>query len=128
MRKKVDILSFFRFSICSIALIFIIFYGGFGTNLGAAKPVAVHSVLLSTLGVVLTAVFTGLFCHFVLKFQILDSFLIGAVIGSTDAASVFSILRSKKLLNQQIKNMYHFLSNKNIFEIHNHYTNLELIQ
>ena len=42
-------------SICSIALIFIIFYGGFGTNLGAAKPVAVHSVLLSTLGVVLTA-------------------------------------------------------------------------
>ena len=57
-------------SICSIALIFIIFYGGFGTNLGAAKPVAVHSVLLSTLGVVLTAVFTGLFCHFVLKFQI----------------------------------------------------------
>jgi cell volume regulation protein A len=84
-------------SICSIALIFIIFYGGFGTNLGAAKPVAVHSVLLSTLGVVLTAVFTGLFCHFVLKFQILDSFLIGAVIGSTDAASVFSILRSKKL-------------------------------
>ena len=84
-------------SICSIALIFIIFYGGFGTNLGAAKPVAVHSVLLSTLGVVLTVVFTGLFCHFVLKFQILDSFLIGAVIGSTDAASVFSILRSKKL-------------------------------
>lgn len=84
-------------SICSIALIFIIFYGGFGTNLNAAKPVAVKAVLLSTLGVVLTAVFTGLFCFFVLKFEILQSFLIGAVISSTDAASVFSILRSKKL-------------------------------
>ena len=84
-------------SICSVALIFIIFYGGFGTNLKAAKPVAIHSILLSTLGVVLTALITGLFCYFVLKFKILDSFLIGAVIGSTDAASVFSILRSKKL-------------------------------
>lgn len=84
-------------SICSIALIFIIFYGGFGTNLNAAKPVAVKAVLLSTLGVVLTAVFTGLFCYFVLKFEILQSFLVGAVISSTDAASVFSILRSKKL-------------------------------
>ena len=84
-------------SICSIALIFIIFYGGFGTNLNAAKPVAVKAVLLSTLGVVLTAVFTGLFCFFVLKFEILQSFLVGAVISSTDAASVFSILRSKKL-------------------------------
>lgn len=84
-------------SICSIALIFIIFYGGFGTNLNAAKPVAVKAVLLSTLGVVLTAVFTGSFCYFVLKFEILQSFLVGAVISSTDAASVFSILRSKKL-------------------------------
>lgn len=84
-------------SICSIALIFIIFYGGFGTNLNAAKPVAVKAVLLSTLGVVLTAIFTGLFCFFVLKFEILQSFLVGAVISSTDAASVFSILRSKKL-------------------------------
>ena len=61
-------------SICSIALIFIIFYGGFGTNLNAAKPVAVKAVLLSTLGVVLTAIFTGLFCFFVLKFEILQSF------------------------------------------------------
>ena len=65
-----------------------------GTNLNAAKPVAVKAVLLSTLGVVLTAIFTGLFCYFVLKFEILQSFLVGAVISSTDAASVFSILRS----------------------------------
>lgn len=84
-------------TICSVALIFIIFYGGFGSKWSAAKPVAVKAILLSTLGVVLTALLTGLFCHFVLHYPFLESLLIGAVTGSTDAASVFSILRSKKL-------------------------------
>ena len=41
--------------ICSAALIFIMFYGGFGTNWKTAHPVAVKSVCLSTLGVILTA-------------------------------------------------------------------------
>ncbi len=83
--------------VCSIALIFIMFYGGFGTNLHQAKPVSFQAGLLSTLGVVLTALFTGLFCYYALGIEIMESFLIGAVISSTDAASVFSILRSKKL-------------------------------
>jgi cell volume regulation protein A len=83
--------------ICSIALIFIMFYGGFGTKWSEARPVAGISILLSTLGVIITAGLTGLFCHFVLKISILESFLIGAVISSTDAASVFSVLRSKRL-------------------------------
>lgn len=83
--------------LCTIALIFIIFYGGFGTNWKMAKPVLKPSLLLSTLGVVLTAVITGLFCHFILQLEWIESLLIGAVISSTDAASVFSILRSKKL-------------------------------
>ena len=83
--------------ICSVALIFIMFAGGFGTNWKEAKPVAVKAVLLSTAGVVLTAFFTGLFCYFALHMELLNSFLIGAVISSTDAASVFSILRSKKM-------------------------------
>lgn len=83
--------------ICSVALIFIMFYGGFGTNWKQAKPVAVKSALLSTAGVALTAVLTGLFCHFILGIPLLESFLTGAVLSSTDAASVFSILRSKKL-------------------------------
>lgn len=83
--------------ICTIGLIFIMFYGGFGTNWKFAKPVAVLSGVLATLGVALTALFTGLFCYFALGMQKLESFLIGAVISSTDAASVFSILRAKKL-------------------------------
>ena len=83
--------------VCSIALIFIMFYGGFGTSWHEARPVAVKASILSTLGVVLTAALTGLFCHFVLRIGLWESFLIGSVISSTDAASVFSILRSKKL-------------------------------
>ena len=55
-------------TICSFALIFIMFYGGFGTNWNAARPVAVKAVLLSTLGVALTALATGLFCFWVLHF------------------------------------------------------------
>ncbi len=83
--------------VCTVALIFIMFYGGFGTKWEMAKPVAVKAVLLSTVGVVITALLTCGFCHFVLGMKLMESFLIGAVISSTDAASVFSILRSKNL-------------------------------
>lgn len=83
--------------ICTVSLIFIMFYGGFGTNWKQAKPVAGKAVLLSTLGVLLTAATTGLFCYGVLHFRFWESMLIGAVLSSTDAASVFSILRSKQL-------------------------------
>lgn len=83
--------------ICTISLIFIIFYGGFGTNWNSAKPVAIKAVLLSSVGVIITALSTGLFCFYVLNFGFLESMLIGATISSTDAASVFSIFRSKQL-------------------------------
>ncbi len=52
--------------ICSVCLLFVMFYGGFGTNLKAARPVAAKAVLLSTAGVALTAGFVGLFVRFVL--------------------------------------------------------------
>lgn len=83
--------------ICSFSLIIIMFYGGFGTNLKAARPVAVQAGLLATLGVAGTAGAVGLFAHLALDLPWLESMLIGSVISSTDAASVFSILRSKKL-------------------------------
>ena len=83
--------------ICTVSLIFIMFYGGFGTNWKQAKPVAGKAVLLSTVGVLLTAVTTGFFCYGVLHFRFWESMLIGAVLSSTDAASVFSILRSRQL-------------------------------
>ena len=83
--------------ICAIALAFVMFYGGFGTKWQAAKPVAVKAILLSGVGVVLTALSLTVFCGLVLGIGWKESFLIGAVLSSTDAASVFSILRSKKL-------------------------------
>ena len=83
--------------ICSLALVFIMFYGGFGTNWTTAKKSAVPSVLMSSFGVIITAGLTGLFCYFVLKIDFLEGLLIGSVVASTDAASVFSILRSQKL-------------------------------
>lgn len=82
--------------ICSVCLLFVMFYGGFGTNLKAARPVAAKAVLLSTAGVALTAGFVGLFVRFVLGLEWLESFLIGSVIASTDAASVFNILKTQK--------------------------------
>lgn len=87
----------FAEQICSVALIFIMFYGGFGTKWNQARPIAVRAVLLSSVGVILTALITGVFCYYILRITFLESMLIGAVISSTDAASVFSILRSKRL-------------------------------
>lgn len=58
---------------------------------------AAKALLLSTLGVALTTGFVGVFVHLALRLPWLESFLVGSVIASTDAASVFNILRTKKL-------------------------------
>lgn len=83
--------------VCTIALIFIMFYGGFGTSWKKAKDVAKPSALLATVGVFITAGITGLFCHLILRWGWAESFLMGAVVSSTDAATVFSILRGKRM-------------------------------
>lgn len=87
----------FADNFATIALMVIMFYGGFGTNWNMAKPVAKEAIVLSSLGVIVTAVLTGLFCHYVLNFSLLEGMLIGSIVGSTDYASVSNILRSKKL-------------------------------
>ena len=87
----------FAKDVCSIALIFIMFYGGFGTRMEAVRPVMKESVLLSSAGVIITAGVTGVLCHFVFRWDWIPCFLLGSVVSSTDAASVFSILRAKKL-------------------------------
>ena len=87
----------FASHVCESALIIIMFTGGFAVKWETAKPVMVKACLLSTLGVAVTALVTMLFCHFVLGFGWCEGFLMGAVISSTDAASVFSVLRSRRL-------------------------------
>ena len=87
----------FADSFATLALMVIMFYGGFGTSWKMAKPVAKEAIVLSSLGVVATALVTGLFCHYVLGFGLLEGMLIGSIVGSTDYASVSNILRSKNL-------------------------------
>lgn len=84
-------------TVCSLALVFIMFYGGFSTKWSAAKPVAGRAISLATLGVLITAGVTTVLCHILLHMSLEESFLVGAVLSSTDAASVFAILRKKKL-------------------------------
>jgi len=84
-------------SVCSVALVMIMFFGGFGTKWSEAKPVAAKSLVLSSAGTLLTAGLVGLFCWKILGMDLAFGLLIGAVISSTDAASVFSILRTQRL-------------------------------
>ena len=83
--------------ISTAALAIIMFYGGFGTNWKVARPVAAVSLVLSSLGTIATAALVGVFCHFVLGMPLLEGLLCGALLSSTDAAAVFSILRSRNL-------------------------------
>ncbi len=83
--------------ICTVSLIFIMFYGGFGTNWKYAKPVFVKASVLASMGTVLTAFLLAFACVSVFNMPMLEAFLLGAVLSSTDAASVFSVLRSKNL-------------------------------
>lgn len=87
----------FAEQLSTMALVFIMFYGGFGTNWKVAKPVAAVSIVLSSAGTILTALMVGAFCHWVLGMPLLEGLLCGALLSSTDAASVFSILRSRNL-------------------------------
>ncbi|MCO6486889.1 MAG: potassium/proton antiporter [Phaeodactylibacter sp.] len=80
-----------------VSLNFILFSGGLDTSYDAVKPVLREGLALSTLGVLLTAVSLGTFVWFLTDFTIYESMLLGSIVSSTDAAAVFSILRSKNL-------------------------------
>ncbi len=80
-----------------VALNFILFSGGLDTSWTSVKPIVRQGVILSTLGVVLTAVTLGTFVYYVTDFTFYESMLLGSIVSSTDAAAVFSILRSKSL-------------------------------
>ncbi|QHL89180.1 potassium/proton antiporter [Nibribacter ruber] len=84
-------------SLGTIALTIILFSGGLDTRWAATKPVLWRGIALSTLGVFITAMLVGLFATYVMDFTLLEGLLLGAIVSSTDAAAVFSILRSSKI-------------------------------
>ncbi|HRP60523.1 MAG TPA: cation:proton antiporter, partial [Vicingus sp.] len=80
-----------------VSLNFILFSGGLDTNWTSVKPILREGIVLSTLGVFLTAISLGTFVWYITDFTIYESMLLGSIVSSTDAAAVFSILRSKSL-------------------------------
>lgn len=87
-----------------IALCVILFSGGMSTRISAIRPVAIPGLVLSTAGVLLTALITGLFIFWLsgmpwtnIHFALIPSLLLAATMSSTDSASVFGILGSHKV-------------------------------
>jgi len=80
-----------------IALIFILFSAGLDTKWKHVKPVLWPSLLLATFGVLLTTLLVGLFVHYVFGIDFKVSLLLGAVVSSTDAAAVFSIIGARNI-------------------------------
>ncbi len=81
----------------TLALAIILFDGGLQTRWSALRAVWKPSLLLATVGVSVTALVTGLAAAFVLGVSPLVGLLFGSIVASTDAAAVFSILRSQGL-------------------------------
>lgn len=79
------------------ALIIILFEGGLQTKWKTVKLVAVPSLLLATVGVLITAAVVGLGAKFIIGVTWLEAFLFGAIVGSTDAAAVFAVLSGQNI-------------------------------
>ncbi len=84
-----------------IALCVILFSGGMSTRISTIKPIIAPGLILSTVGVLITALITGLFIFWLsgmpwtnIHFAFLPSLLLAATMSSTDSASVFGILGS----------------------------------
>ncbi|UXX78656.1 potassium/proton antiporter [Reichenbachiella carrageenanivorans] len=80
-----------------VSLNFILFSGGLVTSWETIRPVLWQGISLSSLGVLITSISLGVFVYFLTDFTIYEGLLLGAIVSSTDAAAVFSILRQKSL-------------------------------
>ena len=97
-----------------VALNFILFSGGLDTKMESIRPVLKDGIALSTIGVLITALLVGVFTSYILGFTIMEGMLLGAIVSSTDAAAVFSILRSRSVgLKGNIRPLLEFESGSN---------------
>ncbi len=97
-----------------VCMCFILFSGGLDTDWKYMKPIMWHGISLSSFGVLFTAVALGLFTWLLTDFTIYEGLLLGAIVSSTDAAAVFSILRSKSIaLKSNLRPTLEFESGSN---------------
>jgi cell volume regulation protein A len=96
------------------ALALILFSGGLDTSWRDVRPVVVPGLALATLGVLMTAAAFGMFAYFFLGLSLLEGLLLGSIVSSTDAAAVFSVLRSRNVsLKGQLKPLLELESGSN---------------
>lgn len=108
-------------TIGTISLCIILFSGGLDTKISEIRPIIFQGVILSTLGVFLTAIITGIIIWWILGMTLqstavglITSLLLASTMSSTDSASVFSILRSKGLhLKNNLRPMLELESGSN---------------
>ena len=104
-----------------MALSIILFTGGMETKFTDIKPVLKEGIVLSTVGVLLTTLLTGLFIFYIsgwnstnIELTFMVSLLLAATMSSTDSASVFSLLRSQKMnLKENLRPMLELESGSN---------------
>ena len=102
-----------------IALCIILFTGGMDTKFAEIRPVIGPGIVLATLGVAMTALILGGFVYFVapwvgVEMSFTVALLLAATMSSTDSASVFSILRSKRQgLTQNLRPLLELESGSN---------------
>ena len=104
-----------------VALSIILFSGGMDTKFTEIKPILTPGIVLSTAGVLLTALFTGLFIWWLsgmswtnIHLPLITSLLLASTMSSTDSASVFAILRSQKMnLKHNLRPMLELESGSN---------------
>lgn len=98
----------------SIAMAFILFAGGMDTKWNNVKSVLGYGSVLSSVGVLVTAFLVGVFAWLVMDVPLEWGLLLGAIVSSTDAAAVFSILRSRSVsLRGKLSNILEFESGSN---------------
>lgn len=96
------------------ALALILFSGGLDTRWSSVRPVLAAGLALSTVAVALTASVVGLVAILLLGLPPLKGLLLGAIVSSTDAAAVFSVMRSRGIgLSQRLRRVLEFESGSN---------------